>query len=337
MALKGRLIGIGGGTSDHSQLINRDAANQHPISAIEGLEGALDARAKKTDVPAVDSTLTRGGHAADAATVGAALKRKAPMGMFTRNVGVNSNKEHGAITESFWNQIDDIYADMDNQSVEYVFCNIVFPHVGDPSGGTWAIQLFKSNEQYGFVTGVNYFNSTRGNIRRFECSKIGGEWQNVCYPHGIESTLETEMGCFYYNTADGEQEWVNPPMNPGVEYRTTARCNGSPVYVQSGIVSIQNHTFSGFSEGNFSEATGVPPGAHIIYFDAMMREAVSNLAVRCRKLPAFQNGELFLDCELSSVKAVLFPNQYDKYFLTVNGRAGETATVDIIYTVKYTK
>ena len=27
-------------------------------------------------------------------------------------------------------------------------------------------------------------------------------------------------------------EWVNPPLNPGVEYRTTERYNGKPVYVK---------------------------------------------------------------------------------------------------------
>ena len=32
----------GGGTSDHTLLTNRDAANQHPMSAITGLENALD-------------------------------------------------------------------------------------------------------------------------------------------------------------------------------------------------------------------------------------------------------------------------------------------------------
>jgi len=36
--------GGGGGTSDHSQLSNRDAANQHPVSAITGLQSALDGK-----------------------------------------------------------------------------------------------------------------------------------------------------------------------------------------------------------------------------------------------------------------------------------------------------
>ena len=36
-------------------------------------------------------------------------------------------------------------------------------------------------------------------------------------------------GC-YYRMANGVMEWVNPPMIPGVEYRTTERWNGKPVY-----------------------------------------------------------------------------------------------------------
>lgn len=36
--------GGGGGTSDHRQLSNRDAANQHPINAITGLQSALDGK-----------------------------------------------------------------------------------------------------------------------------------------------------------------------------------------------------------------------------------------------------------------------------------------------------
>lgn len=39
------LGGGGGGTSDHTQLTNRNIADQHPISAITGLQKALDAAA----------------------------------------------------------------------------------------------------------------------------------------------------------------------------------------------------------------------------------------------------------------------------------------------------
>lgn len=61
--------GGGGGTSDHSQLTNRDAANQHPMSAITGLENALDGKGTyskpsggipKTDLAsAVQSSLSK--------------------------------------------------------------------------------------------------------------------------------------------------------------------------------------------------------------------------------------------------------------------------------------
>lgn len=56
--------GGGGGTSDHSQLTNRSAANQHPISAITGLQTALDGKqpsgnyALESDIPTALSQLS---------------------------------------------------------------------------------------------------------------------------------------------------------------------------------------------------------------------------------------------------------------------------------------
>ena len=48
----------GGGTSDHSQLTNRDAANQHPITAITGLQTALDGKADAADIPSLEDYAT---------------------------------------------------------------------------------------------------------------------------------------------------------------------------------------------------------------------------------------------------------------------------------------
>lgn len=39
-------------------------------------------------------------------------------------------------------------------------------------------------------------------------------------------------GC-YYRMVNGIKEWINPPMVPGVEYRTTERYNGNVVYTQT--------------------------------------------------------------------------------------------------------
>ena len=48
----------GGGTSDHSQLTKRDAANQHPITAITGLQTALDGKADAADIPSLEGYAT---------------------------------------------------------------------------------------------------------------------------------------------------------------------------------------------------------------------------------------------------------------------------------------
>lgn len=41
----------------------------------------------------------------------------------------------------------------------------------------------------------------------------------------------TPSGCFYY-TDGADEYWLNPPMFPGVAYRTLERYNGKPVYVK---------------------------------------------------------------------------------------------------------
>lgn len=66
-----------GGTSDHSKLKNRDAVDQHPMSAITGLEKALEGKQPTgsylTDKD-LDTTITMKGKAADAKAVGDALR-----------------------------------------------------------------------------------------------------------------------------------------------------------------------------------------------------------------------------------------------------------------------
>lgn len=47
----------------------------------------------------------------------------------------------------------------------------------------------------------------------------------------VSIAVESEeyKGC-YYRTVDGETEWINPPMLESVEYRTTERYLGKPVF-----------------------------------------------------------------------------------------------------------
>ncbi len=67
-----------GGTSDHSQLANRDAANQHPISAISGLQDALDGKQSAGDY-----------------VIGSMLESLVEDAGFTKNTGTYSKPTDG--------------------------------------------------------------------------------------------------------------------------------------------------------------------------------------------------------------------------------------------------
>ena len=43
---------------------------------------------------------------------------------------------------------------------------------------------------------------------------------------------EEHSGCYYRETDSGELEWLNPPFLMNVEYRTTERWRGSPIYAK---------------------------------------------------------------------------------------------------------
>ena len=49
-SMKGTTTGGSSGTADHRRLTNRDASDQHPITAISGLQDALATKATKADL-----------------------------------------------------------------------------------------------------------------------------------------------------------------------------------------------------------------------------------------------------------------------------------------------
>lgn len=66
-------------------------------------------------------------------------------------------------------------------------------------------------------------------------------------PGTVEST--DYPGC-YYRMVDGVTEWVNPPMILGVEYRTTDRYLGKPVYIRTlDFGALPNNTMKDISLG----------------------------------------------------------------------------------------
>lgn len=72
-----------------------------------------------------------------------------------------------------------------------------------PYGWRYFIELCKSSERYGVITAKSYHSSGPRIMRR--------QW---------------------YNGTLGEWEWENPPMSLDVEYRTTERYDGKPVFVK---------------------------------------------------------------------------------------------------------
>lgn len=60
---------------------------------------------------------------------------------------------------------------------------------------------------------------------------------------GVAPAVEsTEYPGCYYRTVDGETEWINPPMNSDVEYRTTERFHGQPVYTKQIVMNFSGGT-----------------------------------------------------------------------------------------------
>lgn len=123
----------------------------------------------------------------------------------------------------------------------------------------------------------------------------------------IES--EAHPGC-YYRTVDGVTEWINPPMAVGVEYRTTERYLGSPVYaklIDAGI--LPNSTFKEFA---LREATGGKiVGASVITYgtesDGHNYSGVetSNVKITCNN----DTGQLFLTYNIDN------PDNFCAYIL----------------------
>ena len=81
---------------------------------------------------------------------------------------------------------------------------------------------------------------------------------NISAMQGIEST--DHPGCNYVLNGS-TVEWINPPMQLGVEYRTTERYRGKPVYIRlEEIAALPNNTTLTVSN------VGVPSGG-TLYVD----------------------------------------------------------------------
>lgn len=67
---------------------------------------------------------------------------------------------------------------------------------------------------------------------------------------------EEHPGC-YYRIVNGTTEWMNPPMIPGVEYRTTERYNGYAVYRKLVVHKYEGTMGSSSSYKDYSIPHGI--------------------------------------------------------------------------------
>lgn len=62
---------------------------------------------------------------------------------------------------------------------------------------------------------------------------LNAETLNAAFNEKAPAVESADFPGCYYRTVNGEIEWLNPPMVVGVEYRTTQRYNGFPVYAKA--------------------------------------------------------------------------------------------------------
>lgn len=176
----------GGGTADHTQLTNRDAADQHPISAVTGLQDVLDGKMDDDDVPEW------------------AMAAEKPAYTYTE---VGAAPKGLGIGENIYTlpALDDI--------------NLQHPT------GWYHINTSTSNLPTGefaaYMRGALFVMLVQRTHQQIFYSRMSPYPIFVRTGRGSSSSIEWEPW-----------EWVSPYLNVGVEYRTTERYMGKPVYVQ---------------------------------------------------------------------------------------------------------
>ena len=137
-----------------------------------------------------DATLSHAGKAADAAATGAALNGKASSGLISQTFYKTSLVDLEA-------SLAEVFNSMAIGTMKLIESDLTSGTAEVPSG-YWFITIAKRSANLGYVEMKSIVG---GMVRREIIESIWGAW-----------------------------EWVTPPLAAGVEYRTTERWNGKPVY-----------------------------------------------------------------------------------------------------------
>ena len=126
---------------------------------------------------------------------------------------------------------------------------------------------------------------------------------------------KTYPGC-YYRTTNGVVEWLNPPMKEGVEYRTTERYLGKPVYVKViDFGALPAATYKGVSHGVSDVDKMFPPYG----------QTSDNWSIPTKSYGGSMNDTVGTTVDVTMSKT-------DIYINTNRDRSSATATVVIKYT-----
>ena len=135
-------------------------------------------------------------------------------------------------------ELDDVlsitFDSMADKTVGFIVVRVISADVSI-GGGTWHFKLNKNNDTTCTAEGIRYGELTHAEVRR------------NCYD-----------GTFF------SWEWVNPPMKAGVEYRTTERYNGKPIYTKLanlGTIAKDSCVAIKYSEDEYCRAISVGGGA----------------------------------------------------------------------------
>lgn len=103
----------------------------------------------------------------------------------------------------------------------------------------------------------------------------------------VDALMKTD-GEYLYRIIDGEKEWFNPPMESGIEYRTTQRFEGKPVY--KCLIFVESTRFPMNGDSSTYDYPG--KGSRVISVEGCIYSNYKYIPIECAPLTviADENG-----------------------------------------------
>lgn len=185
----------------------------------------------------------------------------APAGIVVKRYNISTS---AALTDA----LVDLWNNTPDDGERHVVFNVIASDA-PLYGGVWTVIAYKINDSYGVVQAISYNGST----------------PSVLYIRKA--------------TAWGAWEWENPPMQTGIEYRTTERFMGNPVYrsvVNIGYVSKGDNVIA------HNLAVNIPTSLDVINNDA---ELLTNSVLITNLSADKTNIGFYCSANFGSIRCIL--------------------------------